>query len=476
MTVYVGSNSVNIYYGSTAISGMYYNGALVGGEAVIPAMTALTDIPGLVIDFDAADPATISATGALVNTWTNKGSYGGSATSASSNRPSTGTRTMNGLNTLDFSGANHMDMSAEPGALTAASNTIFRVWDNDLNATAAFHDLAQTAAAGNVRSGLQVDVGNVDNRIYQYCGSSAISDPNAPESDGPAITTMLGMPTIAYNYINSLTRSGANGAPTYSTSTVWRIGGDPDVTSSRWNGAISQIAAYNRTLTTDEQFLVEGYLAWKWGMQASLAGGNEWSVKDPRVSPKITNVVCWGNSFTQNAFLSAELRWPAILQVNTGRKVSNQGIGGETSTQIATRANADVRFIDRIRVIEAGTNGATAGSNVQDDIASMVAYQPTEKYIVLGVVRTVNETVGTGGYIGKTATNAALAATYGDRFIDIMELAVELQAPGGPFPDATAYADRVIQAGLLLDTLHWNATLMAYIELWVREKIIAKGW
>lgn len=443
-----------------------------GGEPIVPAMTALTDIPGLVIDFDAADPATISATGALVNTWTNKGSYGGSATSASSNRPSTGTRTMNGVNVLDFSGTNHMDMSAEPGALTAAPNTIFRVWDNDLNATAAFHDLAQTALAGNVRSGLQVDVGNVDNRIYQYCGSSAITDGAAPESDGPAITTMLGMATIAYNYVNSLTRSGANGTPTYSTSTVWRIGGDPDVTSARWNGAIARISAYNRTLTTDEQFRVEGYLAWTYGLQGSLAGGNEWSAKDPRINPKVDNIVGWGNSFMANDFLAPAEKWLTILSVNTGRKVSNQGIGGQTSTQIAARANADVRFTDRIRIIEAGTNGATAGSNVQDDIASMVAYQPIDKYIVLGVVRTKNETVGTAGYIGKTATNAALASTYGVKFIDIMELAVELQAPGGPFPDAAAYADRIIQDALLLDTLHWNATLMAYIEVWVRQKMV----
>jgi hypothetical protein len=188
-----------------------------------PAMAALTDIPGLVIDFDAADTATISATGALVNTWTNKGSYGGSATSASSNRPSTGTRTMNGLNTLDFSGTNHMDMTTEPGALTAASYTLFRVWYNDLNATAAILDLAQNALAGSIRSGLQVDVGGTDNRIYQYSGASAIADGAAPESGpGPAITTLLGFPTIAYNYINSLTRSGANGVPTYGTSTVWR--------------------------------------------------------------------------------------------------------------------------------------------------------------------------------------------------------------------------------------------------------------
>jgi lysophospholipase L1-like esterase len=454
------------------------NGGGGGGVApVVPAMTALTDIPGLVIDFDAADTATISTTGALVNTWTNKGSYGGSATSASSNRPSTGTRTMNSLNTLDFSGTNHMDMTTEPGALTAASYTLVRVWYNDLNATAAILDLAQTALAGNIRSGLQVDVGGTDNRIYQYCGASAIADGAAPESGpGPAITTLLGFPTIAYNYINSLTRSGANGVPTYSTSTVWRLGGDPDNTSSRWNGAISQFAGYNRTLTTDEQFLVEGFLAWKWGLQANLAGGNEWSAKDPRVNAKITNVVGWGDSMIENAFLAAADRWITVLAGLLNRKASNQGIGGQTSTQIATRANADVRFIDRIRIIWAGTNGPDAGNTVLGDIQSMVNYQPTTKFIILPSMNSTTEPSGSAGYINKMSNNAAVQAAYPNNWLDVRGMIIALQAPGGPYQDATAYGQDVITAALRTDSLHLNAAGYALVAGFVRDFIVAKAW
>lgn len=448
-----------------------------GGTPVVPAMTALTDISGLVIDFDASDAATITQASSLVSQWNNKGSYGGNAVSTGSNRPTTGTRQMGTLNTLDFNGANHMDISSECFPLTAAAYTLFRVWYNDLGAVASFLDLGQNALAGSLRTGLQTNVGNVASRIYQYSGASAITDGAAPESSlTNVVSTLRGEAALAYNYVNGQTRSGANGAPTYGAMGVWRIAGDPDNTSSRWNGAISEFAGYNRVMTTDEQALVEGFLAWKWGFQANLYSGNEWSTKDPRTNPKITNIVCWGDSFTENAFLAANQRWPTILQTNTGRKVANQGIGGQTSTQIAARANGDTRSIDRIRIIEAGTNGADAGSDVQSDIASMVAYKPIAKYIILGVVRTKNETVGTAGYNGKVATNAALLATYGDKFIDIMELAVELQAPGGPFPDATAYANRVIQDALLLDTLHWTAPLMAYIELWVRQLITAKGW
>ncbi|WSG73079.1 hypothetical protein U8P80_16210 [Rhizobium beringeri] len=190
-------------------------------------MAALTDIPGLVIDFDGSDASSMVLSGSLVTEWNNKGSYGGKATGVTTARPNYNTRQMGTLPTLDFSGTNHMDMSAEVMNITAASNSIFRVWDNDLNATAAIMDLGQNALAGSVRTGLQVDVGNVDNRIYQYAGATAIADGAAPESDGPAITQLRGIPGTAYNYVNGRTRSGANGVPTYGAMAVWRIGETP---------------------------------------------------------------------------------------------------------------------------------------------------------------------------------------------------------------------------------------------------------
>lgn len=453
------------------------NRGLGSGVPVIPAMTALTDLSGLVIDFDASDAATITQAAGLVSQWNNKGSYGGNAVATGSNRPTTNSRTMGGLNTLDFNGANHMDMSAEVMQLTAATNCHFFVWDNDLNATAAFLHLGQTALAGNVRCGLQVDVGNVDNRIYQYAGASAITDPNAPESDGPAVTAMRVEPTIgasaavAYNYINGITRAGANGAPTFSAMGVWRIAGDPDVTSARWNGAISEIVGYNRNLTVDEQALVEGFLAWKWGLTANLSASNEWKTKDPRTTAKTNNIVVWGNSFTQNAWIPGQ-EWTTLLQTNSGRKVSNQGVGGETSDQICARSVIDKKFYDRIRIIEVGTNG---GSTLAK-IAEMLAYQPPSKFIIFGTFRSVNEEVGTPAYDAKVALDAQIQAAYPNNYMSPMELAVELQAPGGPYANATFYAKRVIQDALRADTIHWTAPLIAYIDQWVRDFLASKGW
>jgi hypothetical protein len=48
--------------------------------------------------------------------------------------------------------------------------------------------------------------------------------------------------------------------------------GDPPTSDSGqcWNGSINEVLYYNRALTTLERQQVEGYLAWKWGLQTSL--------------------------------------------------------------------------------------------------------------------------------------------------------------------------------------------------------------
>jgi hypothetical protein len=41
-------------------------------------------------------------------------------------------------------------------------------------------------------------------------------------------------------------------------------------TSDRWDGTINEVLVYNRGLSTDDRQTVEGYLAWKWGLQGNL--------------------------------------------------------------------------------------------------------------------------------------------------------------------------------------------------------------
>ncbi|MBY3263889.1 hypothetical protein HFO15_19885 [Rhizobium laguerreae] len=382
---------------------------------------------------------------------------------------------MGTLPSLDFSGSNHMDMSAEVMNLTAASYSLFRVWDNDLNATAAIHDLGKNSG-GTVRTGLQVDVGNVDNRIYQYSGATAITDGAATESDGPAITQLRGTASIAYNYVNGITRGGANGVPTYGAMTTWRIGGDPANTGSRWNGLISEIVGYNRVLTIDEGALVLGFLAWKWGLQGSIAG--EWAAKDPRTNPRPLNMVAFGDSFTELAYLTdpAE-KWTNIVAARMGRLVANAGIGGQTSTQVTDRSIADVNYTDRGHIFFCGTNGPDAGHTVLGDIQAAVAdLAPGTKFLILPSFNSSNEPVGSAGYINKMANNAAVAAAFPDNWLDVRSMIIALQAPGQPYQDGTAYADDVVSAALRADGLHLNALGVSLYAGFIGDWLIAEGW
>ena len=54
--------------------------------------------------WDAADAGTIAETGGLVSSWADKSGGAGMVQSAGSQQPGTGTRTLNGLNVLDFAG------------------------------------------------------------------------------------------------------------------------------------------------------------------------------------------------------------------------------------------------------------------------------------------------------------------------------------------------------------------------------------
>lgn len=63
------------------------------------------DVPGLAAWWDASDAATITdAGGGAVSAWADKSGSGYNLTAAGTARPTTGTRTINGLNVLDFDG------------------------------------------------------------------------------------------------------------------------------------------------------------------------------------------------------------------------------------------------------------------------------------------------------------------------------------------------------------------------------------
>jgi hypothetical protein len=120
---------------------------------------------------------------------------------------------------------------------------------------------------------------------------TTFASPNGtPTTQLTANTNYLGF----YGWSNTTTSVGLNGAtptsgtqPSFSGSTTtFLIGQDGDINgpADAWaatNMNLGEILIFNRTITSIERQEIEGYLAWKWGLQGSLPQTHPWKLFPP---------------------------------------------------------------------------------------------------------------------------------------------------------------------------------------------------
>jgi hypothetical protein len=236
-----------------------------GASAFLP-----SDLPGLVLWLDASDSGTITATGSVVDTWTDKSANAASyGTLTGLGRPETGTRTINGLNALDFDGSQ---------ALSAPS--ILLVDATDGTCTTLAVALTDTIAGGTGGIFSQ-DPGGGGTRGQQYLRRTG-SALETVRIVGSVVTDAAGTAIVvstAFVASQVLTASGArveafidgasNGASAGSganttAANIPRVG-VASTTAQRWDGLIGEIVQYDRALSDTDRQTVETYLATKWG-------------------------------------------------------------------------------------------------------------------------------------------------------------------------------------------------------------------
>ena len=94
--------------------------------------------------------------------------------------------------------------------------------------------------------------------------------------NGAVASTQVALPTIASPFVFA-----TNFLPGASRTTTY-IGNDRDIGDARgWRGRICEIIALGRSYAVDERNLVEGYLAWKWGLQANLPADHPYKSAAP---------------------------------------------------------------------------------------------------------------------------------------------------------------------------------------------------
>ncbi len=149
---------------------------------------------------------------------------------------------------------------------------------------------------------------------------------------------------------------GGTGSVTTSNALYFNVGTSGwqggNVTS--WNGRMSEIITYNRILTTAEIQLVEGYLAWKWGVTS--------------------NVISTHPYYTWRPFLRAFTPCDVTTLPTLWFDAANLGTMASNTSNLTTWSNLGVYSCNAVSNV-AGSNTIRTGVNTQNrlNVASVPA-------------------------------------------------------------------------------------------------------
>lgn len=225
---------------------------------------------------DASDTSTIIASGSplKVSQWTGKSGNGLNLTQGvSASQPTTGSTTINGLNTIYFDGNDKLVYLNADLFNNRASSTVFVVASGTVSTAGnkglfGVRTVTGDAARGQIIavSG-QVQAGGrrLDTDTYQSVNASSVAD-NVPFMAGAIFDWENAQLYVNLNG-NITQRVGGFQTPGFVSNTLDDIGvgQNPRSTGNSYTGSIGEIIVYPRVLTTNERVTIENYLRNKWG-------------------------------------------------------------------------------------------------------------------------------------------------------------------------------------------------------------------
>lgn len=242
--------------------------------------------------FDAADPTMIRTNASNVLTaWYNKGTSGGLTNGTITGSPTVGAP-INGFNTVTFPTGSYFDTpSLTPPAKDVA---IFIVMSFPSTSVWGSGDYIQAiqGGLGHLSTYFRNNSGSLD----MTTGFNSVAN-TVSENAGANIST-LGTTAHLYTFLNSATTTANNylgidgstrtingynatAANAYLTSSTYRL----FFSGQMWaggpyarGGTLAEMIVVRADITATRRFQIEGYLAWKWGLQANLPASHPFSV------------------------------------------------------------------------------------------------------------------------------------------------------------------------------------------------------
>ncbi len=257
-----------------------YDGALTPSATV---SFSPTSISGLQLWLDGSDATTLSLSGTTVTQWRDKSGLGNNTTATGGTNTYT-TNAINGLSAVMLNNSWLVGTFATTytgtqvqafavATLTTGAGSYGRVLSigrpgvNDYNATDTTFMLCRNA-------GQNIMIGR--NGSYLAVNIPAYSTPFFIQSSHNGATEYIGINgTLTPSSQNTGVASAFN-ITSYGVGTNTNTG---DVTY--WAGYIGEVLYYTGLLTTLQIQQIEGYLAWKWGLQSLLPAGHPYKNAPP---------------------------------------------------------------------------------------------------------------------------------------------------------------------------------------------------
>jgi hypothetical protein len=238
-------------------------------------------ITGAQLWFDAADTSTMTFSGSTVTQWNDKSGNARNATNGADAAPTYSPKGFNGGYPGLFFNGSTTRMSTPaiiPQPVLSANGTdtsIFLVFNyNFIGANYAVYGLGSVDNTYVLRT--PWTTGTFGTAIIDTTSTTTADRITftfgSAQAAGQLYSILRSGALHSFYQYGSLTTSVSASGTVGTTSQTFNIGGANGTTGASlfFNSYISELIIYNVALTTAQQQQVEGYLAWKWGIQANL--------------------------------------------------------------------------------------------------------------------------------------------------------------------------------------------------------------
>jgi Concanavalin A-like lectin/glucanases superfamily len=265
--VYIGCG-LSTYWNGTVGHKIVYSGVVANPAGLSSALMSKWGVvaafdPGTISNmlgwWDFSNTASITHSAGRVSSVADKGPVNKPQTQATGAfQPMTGTRTINGRNTIDFDSANTFLRTTN--YINSPPYTLFAVAKMDTLPAAADRQLL-----GNSNQNPTIySTPNAGTGYWSYFSGTQQQSAVAIDLNPHMASAVFNGASSSFYLDGTLISSGNPGAGNYNDYPV-AIGNNPVNALSWWDGIVGEVIVYNKALTTIERQNVEGYLKAKWG-------------------------------------------------------------------------------------------------------------------------------------------------------------------------------------------------------------------